>query len=62
MRFEYLKAEAVLLIITVVNVCVDLRAEKRKKSAEEVDPMDPAAYSDAPKYEESSLLQFIWFK
>lgn len=27
----------------------DLRAEKRKKSAEEVDPMDPAAYSDAPK-------------
>ena len=24
--------------------------------------MDPAAYSDAPKYEESSLLQFIWFK
>lgn len=26
----------------------DLRAEKRRKS-EEVDPMDPAAYSDAPK-------------
>ena len=29
---------------------VEIRAEKRRKS-EEVDPMDPAAYSDAPKYD-----------
>ena len=28
---------------------VDTKAEKRRKS-EEVDPMDPAAYSDAPRY------------
>lgn len=29
---------------------IEIRAEKRRKS-EEVDPMDPAAYSDAPKYD-----------
>jgi len=28
---------------------LDIRAEKRRKS-EEVDPMDPSSYSDAPMY------------
>ena len=28
---------------------LDIKAEKRRKS-EEVDPMDPSSYSDAPRY------------
>ena len=30
-------------------IFLDIKAEKRRKS-EEVDPMDPSSYSDAPRY------------
>ena len=39
-------------------VFIEIRAEKRGKS-DEVDPMDPAAYSDAPKYD---LREFFCFR
>ena len=38
-----------LVFIFLLLFSVDTKAEKRRKS-EEVDPMDPAAYSDAPRY------------
>ena len=38
-----------LIFIFLLLFSVDTKAEKRRKS-EEVDPMDPAAYSDAPRY------------
>ena len=37
------------VFIFLLLFSVDTKAEKRRKS-EEVDPMDPAAYSDAPRY------------
>ena len=37
------------VFIFLLSFSVDTKAEKRRKS-EEVDPMDPAAYSDAPRY------------
>ena len=44
---------SVLLLICSLFFCLsfffaEIKAEKRKKS-EEIDPMDPASYSDAPK-------------
>ena len=37
------------VFIFLLLFSIDTKAEKRRKS-EEVDPMDPAAYSDAPRY------------